>query len=288
MELDLILTTLTIGLVAGLVGGLAGIGGSIIMLPALGLFIGYQTPEHTEHHLYMAAAMTVNIVVAFSSRAQHRKAGALRPRIVRPLITSMALAIVLGVLLSNVFEGDIARRALILFLFAFCAYTLVTTLRRLPEHEESDQRGGAPLLLAIGAFTGLLAGFLGIGGGLVMVPLLQFLARIPLRLCIATSAAVMWLTALVGAIAKLATLSQHTIEGVPLHLADALALALPMGVGARVGAANGATITHRIRLPLLRVAIATLLAGAGARMAGVGVDEPEPAADHNPTPAQTP
>ncbi len=288
MELDLILTTLTIGLVAGLVGGLAGIGGSIIMLPALGLFVGYRTPEHTEHHLYMGAAMTVNIVVAFSSRAQHRKAGAIRPKLVRPLLTSMALAIVLGVLLSNVFEGDVARRALIVFLFAFCAYTLVTTIRRTPDTEESDQRGGAPLLLAIGGFTGLLAGFLGIGGGLVMVPLLQFLARVPLRLCIATSAAVMWLTALIGAVAKLATLSQHTIGGEPLHLGDALALALPMGIGALVGAAIGATITHKIRLPLLRLAIATVLAGAGARMAGFGASSPPEAVPDASEAPQTP
>ncbi len=64
MELHLILAPLTIGLVAGLVGGLAGIGGSIIMLPALGLFLGYKTPARTEHHLYMASAMTVNILVA--------------------------------------------------------------------------------------------------------------------------------------------------------------------------------------------------------------------------------
>jgi len=272
VELDLILTTLGIGLVAGLVGGLAGIGGSIIMLPALGLFVGYQTEARTEHHLYMGAAMTVNIAVALSSRSQHRKAGALRPKLVRPLLTSMALAIVLGVLLSNVFEGEIARRALIVFLFAFCAYTLISTIRRMPDHEEADQRGGACMLLAIGAFTGLLAGFLGIGGGLVMVPLLQFFARVPLRLCIATSAAVMWFTALVGAVAKLATLSGHKIAGEALHVTDALELALPMGIGAIVGAAIGATVTHRIRLPLLRLAIAAVLAGAGARMAGLGVE----------------
>ncbi len=197
----------------------------------------------------------------------------------------MALAIVLGVLLSNFFTGEMARRALIVFLFAFCAYTLITTIRRLPDHEESDQRGGAPLLLMIGGVTGVIAGFLGIGGGLVMVPLLQIVARVPLRLSIAASAAVMWVTALIGATAKLATLSQHSINGEALHIADALVLALPMGIGAVVGATIGATITHTIRLPLLRLAIAAVLAGAGARMAGLGgSSHPPPPTDASETP----
>jgi len=270
VPVDDILITLTIGLVAGAVGGLAGIGGSIIMLPALALVFGYPSGEaKTEHHLYMAAAMIVNVVVAFSSGAKHKTAGGVGADLARPLLPSMVVAILGGVWLSNVFEGRVAKTGLIVFLFAFCAYTLFTTLRRLPDHEEKDRRGGPAVLVAIGLFTGVLAGFLGIGGGIVMVPLIQVLARVPLRQCIAASAAVMWASSIIGSIGKLATLHTHTINGEALLWTDAVVLAFPMAMGALVGAYYGAGLTHRLRLPFLRLAIAIVLAGAGLRMAGI-------------------
>ena len=50
-----------IGLAAGILGGLAGVGGSILILPALAFLFGSR-PDVVQH-LYMAAAMTVNDVV---------------------------------------------------------------------------------------------------------------------------------------------------------------------------------------------------------------------------------
>ncbi len=268
MEPQLVLITFAIGLVAGLVGGLAGIGGSIIMLPALGLFIGYSSETKDEHHLYMAAAMVVNVVVAFSSLVQHRRAGALRRKLIIAIAPAMMVAIVVGVEVSDRFDGSVAKMGLIAFLFAFCLYTFVTSVRHLPDHKEEDERGGVPVLVGIGALTGVLAGFLGIGGGIVMVPLLAVVSRVPLRLAIAASAAVMCLSAPIGAVRKLWTLGSHEVAGVPLAWQDALVLALPMGLGAVIGAMIGARLTHVLKLTYLRLAISIVLAAAGARMAG--------------------
>jgi len=268
VEPQLVLITFAIGLVAGGVGGLAGIGGSIIMLPALGLFLGYASAAKDEHHLYMAAAMAVNAVVAFASLVQHRRAGALRRRLVLGIAPAMMLAIVLGVEISDRFDGRVAKMGLIVFLFAFCLYTFLTTVRQLPDHREEDQRGGVWMLVAIGALTGTLAGFLGIGGGILVVPLLALAARVPLRLAIATSAAVMCLSSPIGAAWKLWTLRTHEVDGVPLAWQDALVLAMPMSLGAVLGAMIGARLTHRLKLTYLRLAISIILAVAGARMAG--------------------
>ncbi|MEZ6242396.1 MAG: sulfite exporter TauE/SafE family protein [Phycisphaerales bacterium] len=268
MEPKLVLITFAIGLVAGAVGGLAGIGGSIIILPALGLFLGYSSPTKDEHHEYMAAAMVVNVVVAFSSFVQHRRAGAVRRSLVFSVAPAMMAAIVVGVAISDYFNGSVAKMGLIAFLFAFCLYTFVTSVRHLPDHKEDDERGGIPLLVAIGGVTGLLAGFLGIGGGIVIVPLLAVLARVPLRLAIAASAAVMCVSAPLGATTKLITLHTHSVGGVPLAWQDALVLAMPMSLGAMLGAMIGARLTHRLKLTYLRLAISVILAIAGARMAG--------------------
>ncbi len=253
-----------IELIAGLLGGLCGIGGSIVMLPALGLLFGYDDEQRTRHHLYMASAMLVNVVVAFVALRQHTRAGAVRGELVRLILPAMAVAVVAGVLSSNAFPGTVPKLALVAFIFAFTLYTLFTTVRSIPDPPPEAQRCSPALFAAIGLVTGFLAGFLAIGGGIVLVPLLQIAARVPLRNAIATSAAVMWLTALVGATLKLATLPRLGLPTSP-----ALALAGAMAIGAVVGSTLGARLTHRLRLPHLRLAVALALAAAGARLAGL-------------------
>jgi len=261
--LFLAVLTLAIGLVAGAVGGLAGIGGSIIMLPALGLFLGYTGENKPEHHLYMAAAMVVNAIVAFASTRKHRKAGVLEPRLYMRLLGPMFVGILAGVLLSNVFEGETLKLALVGFLWLYCAYAVVTTVRKLPEPEPAEMHATLARIGTIGATTGVLAGLLGIGGGIVMVPLMILTARVPVRRAVAASAWVMQVTAPAGAIVKLWTLGEHGQSWT-----EALYLAVPMAVGAMVGATVGAGLTHSLKLPYLRLAIAVILAGASAKLAG--------------------
>lgn len=254
--------TLLIGLVAGAVGGLAGIGGSIIMLPALAIFVGYSTPERPEHHLYMASAMLVNVVVAYFAKVQHAKEGAVRADLVRPILASMCVSVVVGVLVVNVFDGTVAKNVLIGFILCYCLFNFYSAARKLPEPEMHHQRGGRMLLVGIGGLTGFMAGFLGIGGGIVMVPMMQLVARVPLRQSIAASAAVMWVTAIIGSATKLALLHTHGQDWL-----DAVALAGPMALGAVAGARFGAWCTHRLHLPYLKVAISVILGASAIKMA---------------------
>ncbi len=257
------LLTLIIGLVAGVVGGLAGIGGSIIMLPALGVFFGYDDATKSEHHLYMAAAMVVNSVVALFSTRKHRKAGAIEPRLTTRLCVPMFVGILGGVLLSNVMEGGTLKLALVGFLWLYCAYAIVTTVRKLPEPPEDHMRASRGVIGTIGGGTGVLAGLLGIGGGIVMVPLMIVGAKVPVRKAVAASAWVMQITAPAGAVVKLLTLDKHGQDW-----SDALLLSVPMAAGAMVGATIGAGLTHRLKLPALRIAIAVVLAAASFKLAG--------------------
>jgi len=258
------LLPLLIGLVAGVVGGLAGIGGSIIMLPALGVLLGYEDSTKSEHHLYMAAAMTVNSVVAFFSTRKHRKAGAIDSRLIKRLCPPMFIGIIGGVLLSNVFDGTTLKYGLVGFLWLYCAYAIITTVRKLPEPPEEKMRTGWGTIGSIGGGTGILAGLLGIGGGIVMVPLMILTGKVPVRKAVAASAWVMQITAPVGALVKLLTLGEHGQDW-----GSALFLAVPMAAGAMVGATIGAGLTHKLKLPALRIAIAVILAAASLKLAGL-------------------
>lgn len=130
--------------------------------------------------------------------------------------------------------------------------------------------GGAPKrrgwgwFAGIGAFTGVPSGILGIGGGILLVPLLQLLGRVDLRRSISVSASVMWVSSLVGAILKTATLHEHghTIE-------EAFWYAGPIGLTAMVGSRIGAKLTHKLPTVPLKLLIAAILSAAGARMAGL-------------------
>lgn len=254
---------LGIGLVAGVVGGLAGIGGSIIMIPALALILKYETPDKSEHHLYMAAAMCVNVVVSVTSHWKHRRKGVRDPRLLKLLLPGMVGGIGFGVLLSDQLEGNTLKLALVCFLMLYCVYNAATAVFKLPERELEGVEASGARVLTIGGGTGVLSGLLGIGGGIVMVPLMQIWARIPLRRAIAASASVMWISAAIGASLKVFGLRQHGLSWV-----DAVLLAGPMAAGAAVGAPIGATLTHALKLPHLKLAISIILAIAGARMAG--------------------
>ena len=62
-------TLIIIGLFAGLLGGMLGVGGSIVILPALTEVLG------PNQHTYQAAAMVVNFFVVMPAVWQHRRAG---------------------------------------------------------------------------------------------------------------------------------------------------------------------------------------------------------------------
>ncbi len=249
-----------IGLVAGVVGGLTGLGGAIVMLPALGLYHGYETRDQDRHHVFMAASMIVNIVVALSASLQHRRKGVVRIDLLRAMVPAMAAGMVVGVLLSSQSPGRWAVVALACFIWSFCAFTLFTLVRKLPQRPEDAPTPHWALLASIGLGTGVVGGYLGVGGGILLVPLLQ-IAGLPLRHAIAGSAGVMWSSATIGAGVKLWLLPSQGFERM-----DAIEVAVPMALGALIGAALGARLSHRLRLPILKVVIVVVLSIAAARM----------------------
>ncbi|RMH28815.1 MAG: sulfite exporter TauE/SafE family protein [Planctomycetota bacterium] len=262
LHLTEIVITALVGLAAGTLGGMLGIGGSIIMIPALALLFPGRGPD--AQHLFQAAAMAVNVAVSLPAAIRHARAGAVRRAVLMWLLPAGLAFILLGVWLSNQLDGGTLRRIFAAFLLYLAAQEIVRVYRKSPDHNEAAARVTPARAGTVGAVLGSAAGLLGIGGGILAVPLAQRLCRLPLRQAIAASSATMCMTAGVGAAVKIGTLPMH--HQAP---ADALILAAALSPTAIAGAWVGASLTHRMPIHAMRGALAVLLLLAAWRMSGL-------------------
>lgn len=253
---------LGIGLASGLLGGLGGLGGSIIMIPAMTFFFHHRAWD--DQHLYQAAAMVMNIAVAIPATLRHRKHQAIRADMFKLMLGPTIIFVVLGVLVSNFFPADVLEKLFALFLLYVCIQTAWQIVRRQPDHTHEHTQVTPLRAGAVGSVMGFAAGLLGVGGGVIAVPLGQRLCRLPLRQAIAVSSAVMVFTSSVGAIIKVGTLPQHHHEP-----AEALVIALILSPTVVLGGYLGAGLTHRLHLNLVRAILVVMLLASAAKMGGV-------------------
>jgi uncharacterized membrane protein YfcA len=253
---------LALGLVAGALGGMLGIGGSIIMIPVLTLLL------HRNHHVSQAVAMIVNVFVSLPAVWQHHRADAVRWNVMFRLLPFALVFIVVGVESSNQIDGDMLEKMFGAFLIWIIWTNIYELIAQKPEFAVHEQRTTWPRLALVGSITGFMAGLLGIGGGIIAVPLLQRVCRLPLRQCIATTAALMVITATIGSIRKNSTLS-HLPELSPDSWKDSLTIAAFLVPTAVLGGLFGGKLTHALPLNWVRVAFILLMTWASLNMLGV-------------------
>jgi uncharacterized protein len=110
------------------------------------------------------------------------------------------------------------------------------------------------LLVAVGALTGMLAGLLGVGGGILLVPFLVLAVGLTQHEAEATSLLVILPTALAASVA----LRRRDVGDLPVALA--------LGTVGALGAVAGALLALSLPAGVLRLAFAVLLTVAGLRL----------------------
>ena len=109
-------------------------------------------------------------------------------------------------------------------------------------------------LVLIGLAAGFFSALFGVGGGIVIVPLLLLVARFEIRNATATSLAAIGITAAAGTIT-------YAIHGDVEPVYAAL-----VGVPASIGALAGSSVQRRVHADLLAYLFAALLIGIAIRM----------------------
>ena len=264
MEPFHVVILLLLGLGAGIFGGLLGIGGSVIMIPVLGFILGWP------FHLAQAAAMTVNPAVALTAAIRHRKAMNVSVNTLKKVLPVSIICISFAAWLSNQLQAAYLEGGFGLFL-VWVLWDQLEALRPKNANQENQKSGDYkatwPRASLTGGITGTTAGLLGIGGGLIQVPLLNRVCKIPLRKAIGTSSAIMFITALIGATVKDISLSEIVAESeTDMHAGYAVIGALWLIPGALVGGWIGAKLSTSMPIKAIRIVFALLVAWAAFKM----------------------
>jgi len=275
LEITDFLLLILLGLLAGGSGGLLGIGGSLVMIPGMVLMFGAD-----RQHLYQAAAMIMNFFVVAPAVMRHWQARAVMRPIIRLTIPSAIVGAVAGVYVSelSVFSGggqgylQIGFSIFLLYVVGYNLWKLWASKHRSPQEHHGKPRLSALLIvMLVGLPAGLVGGLLGIGGGLVAVPIQQVCLRIPLRNAIANSATTILLSSVIGAAFKNYHLSDH---GFPVG--QSLLLAVCLIPSAMVGSWYTSARVHRWPVNVIRLAFIVLLSYCGSKVLLAGWAQAQP------------
>ncbi|MCG3180171.1 MAG: hypothetical protein BIFFINMI_02528 [Phycisphaerae bacterium] len=253
-----------LGLVAGVFGGMLGVGGSIILIPGMHFML------RQSQHLYQAAAMVVNVFVAAPSAWGHYRKGVVIPRVIRWLVPSSAVAVLLGVWASNhpVFRNEgtlyLGRifAVFLVYVIAYNIFRLTLARDRLPQMDAARINAMPRWRISlVGVLMGFTAGLLGIGGGALAVPMQQIILKMPLKNAIGNSACTIVFSALVGAIVK-----NWTLGSQGLYVSQSLIIAATLIPSAFIGGWLGSVLTHVLPRTPVRVLFLLMLVVAAWKM----------------------
>jgi uncharacterized membrane protein YfcA len=151
-----------VGLVAGFLSGLFGVGGGILIVPALVLLLGFD--QRLAHGTSLAAVLPI----AISSLTSY----ALEDEVDWVFGALLAVGAVIGAVIGTHILHRLPHDALAI---AFAVLLAATAIRLLFDHSEGSGRAALDavsvvLVVLVGLVTGVLAGLLGVGGGIFVVP----------------------------------------------------------------------------------------------------------------------
>ena len=234
-----------IGLGSGIASGALGIGGALLSTP------GIRWAFHVKPLIAVGTTLPVIIPTGLTGGYTYVREQLVDVRTASIAASAGCVFAIAGAYTTKFVNGEA-------LLIATAVLILILSIRMLPwktgahtPHVEAS----VTVLLLIGAVSGFVSGLLGVGGGVILVPVLTVLLRFPVKKALGTSLAVVAAQAIPGTIT-------HALLG---HIDWAIAAGLFIGVvpGARIGSRLAvATKDERLRV-IVAVAMAALAIAFG-------------------------
>lgn len=170
-----ILIGLGLGVAAGFLSGLVGIGGGTVIIPVLVLMLGY-----TQHEAQGTALMAFAFPVFAAAAWNYYRFGRVRVRLALIMGAALALTSYLVARWVQEIDSRLLTRVFAVFLIAVSSYVFWKSRRPIqPKSAEgSSLRQEIMVGLLVGGLTGAIKGLTGLGGGVIMVPFLLLFGRL--------------------------------------------------------------------------------------------------------------
>ncbi len=269
-----ILILLGLGATVGFLSGLFGVGGGFLMTPLL-IMIGIPPT--------VAAASDSNQIVAASASATyaHYRMGNVDFKMGILLLIGGVVGGTLGVQLIKILRSMgnadfVIKITYVVMLGVVGFYMFLESLQSLrkPTAAFQEARPARPsrylrliralpfqmefaksgvtlslfLPLILGAFVGILAAIMGVGGGFIMVPVMVYMLRMPMHVVVGTSLFQILFTCVDVTIMQ--SVTNHTVD---------LVLAILLLLGSTIGAQFGARLSRRLKGDQLKILLASLV-----------------------------
>ncbi len=245
---------LSIGFTAGILGGLLGIGGGAFVVPALVFFLAFN--QHRAHGTSLAVVLVLSLagVIVYST---HK---CVDLKIAGEIAVGGVVGAMIGGNVIQKIKSKALRRIFSVFLIAAGAKMIYDGFAISPASSVefisvAFSLHSVLLGLGTGILTGFLSSLLGVGGGIVMVPMLTMLLAFPQKQAQGISLAAMMPIAFTG------MLKHNKLGNMDFRVAKWV------GLGAVVGAVTGSSLATSLPSMQLKLAFGIFLIVMAALMA---------------------
>lgn len=201
MEVFGYIASLAIGISLGLIGG----GGSILTVPVLVYLFGVQPVIATAYSLFIVGSTSlVGSYPKYKMGEINIKTALIFgiPSILAVYATRLWIVPAIPNDIMTIGSLTITKSLLTMLLFAvlmvFASISMIRNKKEPIAKEEEKQAFNYPLILVEGAVVGVLTGFVGAGGGFLIIPALVLLSKLPMKQAVGTSLIIIAAKSLIG------------------------------------------------------------------------------------------
>lgn len=197
----------------GLILGLTGAGGSILTVPILVYLIGIDPVVATGYSLFVVGTTSaVGAVQNFRKRLVDVKTAFLFaiPSFIAVFLTRKFIVPAIPPMIGNAHTA-ISKDNLLMILFAMVMFVVAVSMLRKKESDvDPESKNPNVITTFLRMFlVGILIGMVGAGGGFLFIPVLVFIAKLPMRKAVGTSLLIIALNSLIGFTGDI---GNHTID----------------------------------------------------------------------------
>lgn len=254
------------GAVGGLLAGLLGVGGGIVLVPILyHIYTGLGMTAELAMPLSVGTSLSTIIFTSLMSARSHHRRGNIDLSLIRLWAPWIILGVALGTTLGSIVPGA-TLKTLFGGLLTVVALHMFWTVLRKPRI--ADHLPSRPIQSAIAGGVGSLASMLGIGGGTLVVPILN-LFDYPIHRAVGSASLVGFIISVPATLGYI--YSGWQAPNLPVGSTGyvnwlAFALLVPATMSF---APLGARLCHRLDVPRLKQVFSVFLLLIGLKMLGV-------------------